>query len=70
VSSGSTRKTASAPLLVDFHILLPPQGLLRTFEESVRLLRQQITTLLIQSEKLRASRDLLLPRLMSGEIGV
>jgi type I restriction enzyme S subunit len=33
-------------------------------------LRQQITTLLIQNEKLRAARDLLLPRLMSGEIAV
>jgi type I restriction enzyme, S subunit len=70
VSTGSTRKTASAPLLVDFHLLLPPQGLLRTFEDSVRPLRQQITTLLIQNEKLRATRDLLLPRLMSGEVSL
>ncbi len=70
VSTGSTRKTASAPLLVDFHLLLPPQTLLRTFEDSVRPLRQQITTLLIQNEKLRAARDLLLPKLMSGEIAV
>jgi len=70
VSTGSTRKTASAPLLVDFHLLLPSQGLLRTFEGSVRPLRQQITTLLIQNEKLRTARDLLLPRLMSGEIAV
>jgi type I restriction enzyme S subunit len=70
VSTGSTRKTASAPLLVDFYLLLPPQALLRTFEDSVRPLRQQITTLLIQNEKLRTARDLLLPRLMSGEIAV
>jgi len=68
VSTGSTRKTASAPLLVDFHLLLPPQGLLRAFEDSVRPLRRQVTTLLIQNEKLRAARDLLLPRLMSGQI--
>jgi type I restriction enzyme S subunit len=70
VSTGSTRKTASAPLLVDFRLLLPPQTLLRTFEDSVRPLRQQITTLLIQNEKLRAARDLLLPRLMNSEIAV
>lgn len=70
VSTGSTRKTASAPLLVDFHLILPPQALLRAFEDSVRPLRQQITTLLIQNEKLRPARDLLLPRLMSGEITV
>jgi len=35
---------------------------------SVRPLRQQITTLLVQNHKLCAARDLLLPRLMSGEI--
>lgn len=70
VSTGSTRKTASAPLLVDFHLLLPPQTLLRAFDDFVRPLRQQITTLLIQNEKLRSARDLLLPRLMSGEIAV
>ena len=70
VSTGSTRKTASAPLLVDYHLLLPPQGLLHEFENSVKLLRQQITTLLIQNEKARVARDLLLPRLMAGEIAV
>jgi len=57
-------------VVVDFHLLLPPQGLLRTFEDSVRPFRQQITTLLIQNEKLRAARDLLLPRLMSGDLAV
>jgi len=68
VSTGSTRKAASAPLLVDFHLFIPPQTLLRTFEDAVRPIRQQITTLLIQNEKLRAARDLLLSRLISGEI--
>lgn len=70
VSTGSTRKTANARLLVDFHMILPPPTLLRSFEDAVRPLRQQITTLLVQNEKLRAARDLLLPRLMSGEIAV
>jgi type I restriction enzyme, S subunit len=70
VSTGSTRKTASGPLLVDFHLLLPREELVRVFEEAILPLRQQITNLLIQNEKLRAARDLLLPRLMSGEIAV
>jgi type I restriction enzyme S subunit len=66
--------------LVDVHVLLPPTPLLTSFEESVRVLRQQVTTLLIphvyrkdtliQNGKLRAARDLLLPRLMSGELAV
>ncbi len=50
-------------------ILLPPT-LLRSFEDAVSPLRQQITTLLVQNEKLRGARDLLLPRLMNGEIAV
>jgi len=64
------RLAAEGIVVVDFHLLLPPQGLLRTFEDSVRPFRQQITTLLIQNEKLRAARDLLLPRLMSGDLAV
>ncbi len=68
VSAKATRKTASALLLVDFHLNLPPEGLVQMFEEAVLPLRQQLTTLLIQNEKLRAARDLLLPRLMSGEV--
>jgi type I restriction enzyme, S subunit len=70
VSTGSTRKTANARLLVDFHLVLPSAALLNSFEDAVRPLRQQITTLLVQNEKLRAARDLLLPRLMSGKIAV
>lgn len=70
VSEKSTRKTASGPLLVDFHILLPPDGLLRAFEDVVRPLRKQITTLVMQNEKAGAVRDLLLPRLLSGEVSV
>jgi type I restriction enzyme S subunit len=70
VSTGSTRKTASAPLLVDFRFVLPPAVLLQSFEETVQPVRKEVTTLLVQNEKLRAARDLLLPRLMSGEIVV
>ncbi len=70
VCEKSTRKTASAPLLVDFHLNLPPEPLARLFEEAVQPLRRQVTILLIQNEKLRAARDLLLPRLMSGEVEV
>jgi type I restriction enzyme S subunit len=68
VSTGSTRMTANAQLLVDFHMVLPPPALIRLFEEAVVPFRQQITGLLLQNEKLRAARDILLPRLMSGEI--
>jgi len=51
-------------------ILIPPKRLLTAFDEYVQPLFQQISTLAVQTEKLRAARDLLLPRLMSGEIAV
>jgi len=51
-------------------ILIPPKGLIRSFDEFAAPLFQQIGTLTAQTEKLRSARDLLLPRLMSGEIAV
>jgi len=38
------------------------------FDEQATLLLKQIRVLKQQNQKLRAARDLLLPRLMSGEI--
>lgn len=51
-----------------FLVLLPPPALQSFFTASVRPLFQQVKVLHAQSQKLRAARDLLLPRLMSGEI--
>ena len=69
-SGGATRKSASAKLLVDFNILIPPLTLAALFVDQVNPLRQQIQTLLQQNASLRQARDLLLPRLMNGEIVV
>jgi type I restriction enzyme S subunit len=44
--------------------------MLRLFDESVRPIFEQVENLTMQNQKLRAARDLLLPRLMSGEIAV
>jgi len=51
-------------------ILTPPKNLLMSFNEFSAPLFEQAGNLRLQSEKLRAARDLLLPRLMSGEIAV
>ena len=69
-SGGSTRKSANAKLVVDFHILVPPASLSQIFALQIQPLRQQIQTLLQQNAKMREARDLLLPRLMNGEIAV
>jgi type I restriction enzyme S subunit len=68
-SGGSTRKSASAKLFVDFDALTPPASLVSLFVERVQPLRSQIRTLLEQNASLREARDLLLPRLMNGGHG-
>ena len=67
-SSGRQRVQESC--FEKFMVLVPPSGLLSVFTESVRPNFRQIKVLHAQNHKLRAARDLLLPRLMSGEIAV
>lgn len=67
-SGGSTRKSASAKLLVDFSLLVPPTSLAEVFVERVRPMRHQIGLLLDQNAYLTSARDLLLPRLMNGDV--
>lgn len=49
---------------------LPPTGLLGSFEATIEPIVEQLKTLTFANQKLRVSRDLLLPRLMNGEIAV
>jgi type I restriction enzyme S subunit len=51
-------------------ILIPPKKLIVLFDEFATPLFAQKENLGAQNDKLRAARDLLLPRLMSGEIAV
>ena len=53
-----------------FMVWIPPHSLLNLFSEFAEPVFQQIKVLHAQNQKLRAARDLLLPRLMSGEIAV
>ena len=62
-----------AVLTTDFEcsiLLIPPSGLLKNFNEFVEPAFQQIKALHTQNQKLKAARDLLLPKLMNGEIEV
>ncbi len=51
-------------------ILNPNDFLVRAFEEISQPIDEQLRVLHLQNQKLQTARDLLLPRLMSGEIGV
>jgi type I restriction enzyme S subunit len=50
--------------------MVPDEKKVRLFEESVVPVFRQVANMMEQNQKLRAARDLLLPRLMSGEIAV
>ena len=50
--------------------ILPDPNLVDLFDETVAPLFHQVENLLIQNRKLLAARNLLLPRLMRGEITV
>lgn len=55
---------------VGVEILVPSKKLIMIFDEVASPMFVHIENLARQNEKLRAARDLLLPRLMSGEIAV
>lgn len=51
-------------------VLIPPRKFITLFDEQLAPIFAQLRNLREQNQKLRAARDLLLPRLMSGEITV
>lgn len=66
-------KGAAYPAVVagDFErasVVVPSKQLLTSFNEIVEPMLSQLHNLRLQNDKLRAARDLLLPRLMSGEL--
>ncbi|MGN6704966.1 MAG: restriction endonuclease subunit S [Rhodanobacter sp.] len=65
-SSGRQRVQASC--FDRYMIAVPPGNLATLFDESVRPLFEQIGNLDQQNQELAQARDLLLPRLMSGEL--
>ena len=71
MGKGATNQSELSPDTIgEAVILVPPHQLLQHFESFADPLYCQITNLVAQNGKLRAARDLLLPRLMSGEIAV
>lgn len=67
---GAAQPNANAQVLAAAEILLASPLIQREFREFVEPLIDQREILSIQNQKLRAARDLLLPRLMSGEVAV
>ncbi|MCT7950740.1 restriction endonuclease subunit S [Ancylothrix sp. C2] len=68
--TGTTRKSASAGVLTDINLVIPIDDIRQKFEEQISVIRRMLNKLLEKNANLRKTRDLLLPRLISGEIDV
>jgi type I restriction enzyme S subunit len=70
MKEGSKMPRADWKQMQQYSVLMPPDGLLTNFENVIQPLVDQLKTLSFANQKLRAARDLLLPRLMNGDFGV
>lgn len=60
----------SAAALKPVPVLVPSRTLQEMYAEQIEFVREMVEVLNEQNQKLRAARDLLLPRLMSGALAV
>ena len=67
---GSKMPRADWKLMRQYPIVVPHQGLLEVFSGLVTVITDQLCTLCSMNQKLKSARDLLLTRLMKGEIAV
>ena len=65
-----TAHSANWGVLIQYPLPTPPDSLLRRFNEVVEAVIDQTRNLMLRNTNLRAQRDLLLPKLVSGEIDV
>lgn len=68
MKEGSKMPRADWKQMQTYSVPLPPSGLLNTFDGVIQPIIAQLKALTFANQKLRAARDLLLPRLMSGEL--
>jgi type I restriction enzyme S subunit len=69
-SYGTVFDTITTKTLKGLQVIIPPENVLTAFEEKITPLMYQILNNLLENQVLAKSRDLLLPKLMSGEIEV
>lgn len=69
-STGTTRKSASAEVVVGTSIVIPSKEILNRFEDTVSSLRALLSILVETNNVLCQMRDLILPKLTSGELDV
>jgi len=70
MKEGSKMPRADWKQMQQFPVAVPTEGVLSSFNEVIAPILDQLKALSFANQKLRTARDLLLPRLMSGEIEV
>jgi type I restriction enzyme S subunit len=70
MASGATFKEISRGVFKTIDFLQPPARVVLQFESTVAPLAEQVLSLQRQIQNLRRTRDLLLPRLLSGQIAL
>lgn len=69
-AKGTTFPEINKSTFREMDIIIPTKPLLEEFHDNIYIIIKQIRNLKKQSQKLQQARDLLLPKLMSGEIEV
>jgi type I restriction enzyme S subunit len=69
-ATGAAYPAVTAKTFEDADLLLAPDLLLKTFGEATTAMAEEINVLQRQSQNLHSTRDLLLPRLLSGQIAL
>lgn len=69
-ASGGAQQHINKEIVNDVLVGLPPASLAKDFKQVVAPMFREVATLLFQIQNLRRTRDLLLPRLVSGQIDV
>lgn len=70
ISDGSSRGSLTTKLLADLEVIVPPTELVHEFDYHVDPAVNEIEILLRKNKNLRNTRDLLLPKLISGRLDV
>jgi type I restriction enzyme S subunit len=70
IGGGAIFASVTKKLLSEQGLLTPPENIIKQYEKISAPIDQQILNLTLQNQKLKAARDLLLPKLMNGEIPV
>jgi len=70
MKEGSKMPRADWKQMQQYPVPLPPDGLLRAFNNFIAPILNQLKTLAFANKRLGAARDLLLPKLMNGEVAV